>query len=86
MQSTSRTYRVLYDDDLDMWSVVTAPFDGIYFKGTKPLCEKFVADRNEHPWIAAVSGKLATSCETHIPKLHMSAFGLVFSASRRATT
>jgi hypothetical protein len=43
MQAKSRRYRVIYDDDLDTWSVVTMPFDGVYFAGTKSQCEQFVA-------------------------------------------
>ncbi|HEU0149404.1 MAG TPA: hypothetical protein VFR21_21310 [Bradyrhizobium sp.] len=31
MQVKSRCYRIIYDDDLDTWSVVTTPFNGIYF-------------------------------------------------------
>ena len=42
MQSKSCCYRVIYDDDLDTWSVVTTPFDGIYFAGTKSQCEQFL--------------------------------------------
>ena len=84
MQTASRTYCVVYDDDLDTWSVVTTPIGGIHFKGTKPLCERFVADHNERSWLAAVSEKLAKGCEMHTPKLQMSAFGLVFRATRQA--
>ena len=86
MQAKSRTYRVVYDDDLDMWSVVTSPFEGIYFKGTKPLCERFVVDNSEQPRIVAISGKLAKSYESYIPKLHVSAFGPAFCVTRRAGT
>jgi hypothetical protein len=43
MQSKSCCYRIVYDDDLDTWSVVAMPFDGIYFAGTKSQCEQFVA-------------------------------------------
>jgi hypothetical protein len=46
MQAKSRRYRVVYDDDLDTWSVVTRPFDGVYFAGTKSQCEQFVARRD----------------------------------------
>jgi hypothetical protein len=38
----TRSYSVVYDDDLDSWSVVSTPFDGLYFVGTKPQCEAFV--------------------------------------------
>jgi lipocalin len=37
-----RSYSVVYDDDLDSWSVVSTPFDGVYFVGAKPHCEAFV--------------------------------------------
>ena len=37
-----RSYSVVYDDDLDSWSVVSTPFDGLYFVGTKAECEAFV--------------------------------------------
>jgi len=43
METESRRYRVVYDDDLDTWSVVKTPFNGIYFAGTKLQCEQFVA-------------------------------------------
>jgi hypothetical protein len=43
MQAKSRCHRVAYDDDLDTWSVVTMPFDGVYFAGSKLQCEQFVA-------------------------------------------
>jgi hypothetical protein len=43
MQTKSRCYHVVYDDDLDTWSVVRIPFDGVYFAGTKPQCVQFVA-------------------------------------------
>ena len=85
MQAASGTYRVVYDDDLDIWSVVTTPFEGVHFKGTRPLCERFVADNGGQPRIA-VSGTLAKSYESHIPKLHVSAFGPAFCVTRQAGT
>ena len=36
------SYSIVYDDDLDSWSVVSTPFDGLYFLGSKPECEAFV--------------------------------------------
>ena len=38
----TRSYSVVYDDDLDSWAVVSTPFDGLYFVGTKSQCEAFV--------------------------------------------
>lgn len=38
----TRSYSVVYDDDLDSWSVVSTPFDGLYFAGSKSECEAFV--------------------------------------------
>ena len=38
----TRSYSIVYDDDLDSWSVVSTPFDGLYFLGSKPECEAFV--------------------------------------------
>ena len=37
-----RSYSVVYDDDVDSWSVVSTPFDGLYFVGTKSRCDAFV--------------------------------------------
>jgi hypothetical protein len=39
--------RVVYDDDLDTWSVVAIPFDGIYFTGSKMQCEAFATKYTE---------------------------------------
>jgi hypothetical protein len=46
-QRNSRCYRVVYDDDLDTWSVVAIPFDGIYFTGSKMQCEAFATKYTE---------------------------------------
>lgn len=84
MQAASRTYRVVYDDDLDIWSVVTTPFEGVHFKGTRPLCETFVAYSSGQPRIAGTFGTLAKSYESYIPNLHVSAFGSAFRVTRQA--
>lgn len=47
MQGKSGFYRVVYDDDLDTWSVVRTPVDGIYFAGTKLQCKRFVAHNDK---------------------------------------
>ena len=47
VQRNSRCYRVIYDDDLDTWSVVAIPFDGVYFSGSKMQCEAFATKHNE---------------------------------------
>ena len=51
IQPNLRCYHVAYDDDLDTWSVVAIPFDGIYFRGSKMQCEAFALKHNErlHP-------------------------------------
>jgi hypothetical protein len=74
MQAKSRCYRVIYDDDLDTWSVVTMPFDGVYFAGTKSQCELFVA---RHDTNFNHRRKPRTSFD-FISALGMSAFARIF--------
>ena len=85
MEPTSRTYCIVYDDDLDMWSVVTAPFNGIHFRGTRPLCERFVADESGRPRRRAISNQLAKSYQIYIPRVRVSALRLIFRATRQAS-
>jgi hypothetical protein len=74
MQAKSRRYRVIYDDDLDTWSVVTMPFDGVYFAGTKSQCEQFVA----HDDINFNNRRKPRTSFDFISPLGMSAFARIF--------
>jgi hypothetical protein len=74
MQTKSRCYRVVYDDDLDTWSVVTMRFDGVYFAGTKSQCEQFVA----HHDINFNHRRNPRTGFHFIFPLGMSAFALIF--------
>ena len=46
MSARTLPYSVVFDDDLDTWSVVKTPFDGVYFAGSKVACEAFAATRH----------------------------------------
>jgi hypothetical protein len=48
VQDKSGSYRVVYDDDLDTWSVVRTPVNGIYYAGTKAQCKRFVAHHDKN--------------------------------------